>query len=423
VSKPAFFVSRFASRFAAPLMLAVSLAACGGGDDDPPASKLQTLQGQSPIVVAHRGASGYFPEETLEAYALAIAMGADVIEPDIVVTKDGALIARHDITLATSTDVASHPEFASRKRAGENGDGEPVAADWFVADFTLAEIKTLRATSPNHPAAQKYNGLYQVVTFQEVLDLIKLKAKETGRTVGVYPETKNPSYHLALFQAGKIPARLEDTLVALIKSNGLNSHDAPIHVQSFEPGSLKYMRSIGSLVKQVQLIDAYDVDFKTGLMIYGTDAAHLVYSQPTDWKLAGETRLFDSMLTPAGLAEIKTYADGIGPWKPMVIPVKCTLDTTGACKDMDGNGTFDGYPDATSLAPTTLVADAHKAGLFVHEYTFRSEKGYYNLPFDAKGDPVAEYLQHLRLGVDGVFSDVADTALEGRNAYLKEIGL
>lgn len=403
------------------LTMAALLAACGGGDDDN-GTALQTLQGQNPIVIAHRGASGYFPEETLEAYALAIAMGADVIEPDIVVSKDGALIARHDVTLATSTDVANHPEFAARKRAGENGDGEAVAADWFVADFTLAELKTLRATSPNHPAAQKYNGLYQIVTFQEVLDLIKLKSKETGRTVAIYPETKNPSYHLALFKSGAIPARLEDTLVKAIKDNGLNTKDAPIYVQSFEPGSLKYMRSIGSLVKQVQLIDAYDVDFKTGQMIYGTDAAHLVYSQPTDWKLAGETRLFDSMLTPAGLAEIKTYADGIGPWKPMVIPVKCTQDNAGNCKDMDGNGTFDGYPDASSQAPTTLVADAHKAGLFVHEYTFRSEKGYYNVPFDAKADPIAEYLQHFRLGVDGVFSDVADTALEARNAYLKEIG-
>lgn len=402
------------------IAIAALLTACGGSDDGSPS--LQTLQGQEPIVIAHRGASGYFPEETLEAYALAIAMGADVIEPDIVVSKDGALVARHDVTLATSTDVANHPEFAARQRAGENGDGEAVAADWFVADFTLAELKTLRAKSPNHPAAQKYDGLYAIVTFQEVLDLIKQKAKETGRTVAVYPETKNPSYHLALFNAGQIPVRLEDALVKAIKDNGLNSHDAPIYVQSFEPGSLKYMRSIGSLVKQVQLIDAYDVDFKTGQMIYGTDAAHLVYSQPTDWKLAGETRLFDSMLTPTGLAEIKTYADGIGPWKPMVIPVKCTLDAAGSCKDMDGNGSFDGYPDATSQSATTLVADAHKAGLFVHEYTFRSEKGYYNVPFDAKADPVKEYLQHLRIGVDGVFSDVADTALQARDAYLKEMG-
>ena len=404
------------------LVAAAALTACGGGDDDD-APKLQTLNAATPIVIAHRGASGYYPEETLEAYTLAIAMGADVIEPDIVVTKDGALVARHDITLATSTNVADHPEFASRKRAGENGDGEAVAADWFISDFTLAELKTLGAKSPNHPAAQVYDGRFQIVTFQEILDLIARKAKETGRTVPIYPETKNPSYHLALFKSGAIPVRLEDALVKAIKDNNLNSHDAPIYVQSFEPTSLQYMRSIGSTVKQVQLIDAYDVDFKTGAMIYGTDAAHLVYSQPTDWKLAGRTELFDSMLTPAGLAQVKTYADGIGPWKPMVIPVKCTLDAGGQCMDLDGDGSFNGYADSIQQAPTSLVADAHAAGLFVHEYTFRSEKGYYNLPYDAKDDPLAEYALHFGVGVDGVFSDVADAALAGRAQYLKTLGL
>ena len=175
------------------------------------------------------------------------------------------------------------------------------------------------------------------------------------------------------------------------------------------------MRSIGSKVKQVQLIDAYDIDFKTGLMIYGTDAAHRVYSQPTDWKLAGRNELFDSMLTPAGLAKIKMYADGIGPWKPMVIPVKCRLDHAGNCMDLDGNGTFDGYPDSIQQPATSLVADAHRAGLLVHEYTFRTEKGYYNVPYDAKGDPLKEYLTHYRHGVDGVFSDAADTALYARD--------
>ena len=417
---PASSQQRRFSLTALVLAVTATLAACGGSDD--PAGP-GTLDGQAPLVIAHRGASTYYPEETLEAYTLAIAMGVDVIEPDIVVTKDGVLIARHDITLNTSTNVADHPEFAARKRAGENGDGEAVAADWFVADFTLAEIQTLGAKSPNHPAAQVYNGLFKVVTFQQILDLIKQKAAETGRTVAIYPETKNPTYHYNLWKAGTIPARLEDTLVALIKSNGLNSRDAPIFVQSFEPTSLQYMRSIGSVVKQVQLIDAYDVDFKTGLMIYGTAPGNLVYSQPTDWKVAGLTKLFDSMLTPAGLAEIKTYADGIGPWKPMIVPVKCTLDAAGACKDLNGNGSFDGYNDAISQTPTTLVADAHKAGLFVHEYTFRSEKGgYYNVSFDNGGDPVNEYLQHYRLGVDGVFSDAADTALEARAKYLKEIG-
>jgi len=245
--------------------------------------------------------------------------------------------------------------------------------------------------------------------------LIALKATEAGYVVSVYPDTKNPSYHLAQWSSGKIPARLEDTLMATINANQLNHRNSPIFVQSFEPSSLQYMRSIGSKVKQVQLIDAYDIDFKTGLMIYGTDAAHRVYSQPTDWKLAGRNELFDSMLTPAGLAKIKMYADGIGPWKPMVIPVKCRLDHAGNCMDLDGNGTFDGYPDSIQQPATSLVADAHRAGLFVHEYTFRTEKGYYNVPYDAKGDPLKEYLTHYRHGVDGVFSDAADTALYARD--------
>jgi glycerophosphoryl diester phosphodiesterase len=378
-----------------------------------------TLDGRAPLVIAHRGASGYFPEETLEAYRLAIAMGVDVIEPDIVVTKDGVLIARHDITLDASTDVANHPEFAGRRRSGENGDGEPVAADWFISDFSLAELKTLGAKSPNHAAAKVYNGLFKIATFTEILDLIDLKAQETGRRVAVYPETKNPSYHLALWNAGKIPARMEDTLVSIMHARGLNERHAPIFVQSFEPSSLQYMRSIGSRVRQVQLIDAYDIDFKTGKMLYGTSPAERVYSQPTDWKLAGRNELFDSMLTPSGLAQIKTYADGIGPWKPMIVPVKCALDAASNCRDLDGNGAFDGYPDAIQQPATTLITDAHRAGLFVHEYTFRSEKGYYHVPFDAHGDPVKEYQRHYALGVDGVFSDQPDAALYARRLFAR----
>jgi len=394
----------------------------GAEADESKLARFDTLNGRQPLVIAHRGASAYFPEETLEAYRLAIAMGVDVIEPDLVVSKDGVLVARHDVTLNTSTDVAKHPEFANRKRAGENGDGEPVAADWFVCDFTLAELKTLGAKSPNHPAAQVYDGLFHIVTFEEILDLVAQKADEAGYMVAVYPETKNPSYHLALWKSGRIPARLEDTLMGIIKKRGLNRHDAPIFVQSFEPTSLQYMRSIGSKVRQVQLIDAYDVDFKTGEMIYGTDDAHRVYSQPTDWKLAGRPELFNSMLTPAGLAQVKTYADGIGPWKPMLIPVKCVIDAAGRCIDLDGNGTFDGYPDAVQQPATTLVDDAHRAGLFVHEYTFRSEKDYYNVPYDAYGDPVEEYLAHFRLGVDGVFSDSADTAMKARDRIVRAPG-
>jgi glycerophosphoryl diester phosphodiesterase len=170
------------------------------------------------------------------------------------------------------------------------------------------------------------------------------------------------------------------------------------------------------------LIRAFDVDFKTGLLIYGTTPEQRVLSQPTDWKLAGLSALYDSMLTPAGLATIKTYADGIAPWKPMVVPVKCVLDAGNNCTDLDDDAVFGGYPDANSQPPTTLVADAHKLGLFVHAYNFASETGYYNLPADAKGVPAAEYAQHDGAGVDGVFSDVVDTGLSARAAFLAGVG-
>ncbi len=414
-----------------PAIFSRSLLACGicvvmltgCGNDDVSSQPFKTLNGSQPLVVAHRGASGYLPEHTIEAYARAISQGADVIEPDLVVTKDGVLVARHDVTLGDTTNVSTHPEFASRKRAGENGDGEAVSADWFVSDFTLAELKTLRARSPNHAEAKKFNDLYQIVSFKEILDLRASKSAELGRAIGVYPETKNPTYHYKLWKSGALPARMEDTLVKMINDANLNDKGAPIFVQSFEPGSLQYMRTIGLKSRQVQLIDAYDVDFVTGKMIFGTAPDHLVYSQPTDWKVAGDTRLFDWFLTPAGLAYVKTYADGIGPWKPMVVPVKCKLGTDGKCSDLNGNGKIDGYADAISQPATSLVEDAHKAGLFVHEYTFRNEiDGYYNLTFDMNKDPINEYLQHYRLGVDGVFSDQSDTALAARQKYMEEMG-
>jgi glycerophosphoryl diester phosphodiesterase len=406
------------SALALSAMALALLAACGGGSSDtapvtPAAPTYKTLSGAAPLVIAHRGASGYRPEETLEAYQLAIDMGADVIEPDLMLTKDGVLVARHDVMLSATTNVADYPEFASRKRAGENGDGEAVAADWFISDFTLAELKTLRARSPNHAAAKTYNDQFQIASFEEVLQLREAQSKATGRTIADYPETKNPSYHLLMTLSGKLPVRMEDELMRLMKKYSLNAKDAPIFVQSFEPGSLQYMRANGSLARQVQLIDAYDVDFATGKMLYGTSAGEKVYSQATDWKLAGRSELFDYFLTPAGLAFVKTYADGIGPWKPMIVPVKCVV---AGCSN---------YTGTVSQAATTLVDDAHKAGLFVHEYTFRSDvaSSGYTLSQDMNGDPKNEYLQHFRLGVDGVFSDQSDDAVAGRAAYKKELGL
>jgi len=377
---------------------AAVLAACGGTAVTP----MPTLDGKPALVLAHRGASGYLPEETVEAYAKAIELGADAIEPDVVSTKDGVLIARHDPNLAFSTDVALHPEFASRKRT-LSVDGE-VQEGWFASDFTLAEVKTLGGISTDAERPQKYNGQYKIATIEEVIDMVK----KSGRSIAIYPETKNPTFHR---QQG-LP--LEDKLLAMLAAAGWTERDAPVYIQSFEPGSLKYMRSKGSKLKMVQLIDADDVDLKTGALTYAAP-----YDKPFDWAQAGDKRMFSDMVTPAGLAEIKTYADGIGPWKRYIVSVKGTLDANGKVVDVNGDGKINDA-DTTLMAPTTLVADAHKAGLFVHPYTFRNEKR--RLASDYKGDPVQEYKHFFSLGVDGLFSDFADTALAARAEYLKEVG-
>lgn len=388
---------------AAACCSALLLSACGGSDDD---KRLPTLDGAAPIVVAHRGASGYLPEETLEAYSLAIDLGADVIEPDLIATKDGILIARHDPNLAYSTDVASHAEFAARKKTIQV-DGE-TQTGWFASDFTLAEIKTLGAISTDAERPQQYNGAYKIVTFQEIIDLVKARTASTGRTIAVYPETKNPTYHR------DIGLPLEDTLIAQIKAAGWNSKSAPIYVQSFEPSSLKYLKSKGLETRLIQLIDADDVNLKTGALTFAAP-----YDRPYDWLKAGDTRLFSAMVTPAGLTEIKAYADGIGPWKRYIITVKGTLDASGNVTDINGDGKIN-EADTTSQPATTLIADAHKAGLFVHPYTFRNEQR--RLASDYKGDPKNEYLAFYRLGVDGVFADFTDTAIAARSTYLKEMG-
>ena len=384
------------------------LSACGGGGDDPvsAAQPFKTLANVQPLVIAHRGASGALPEETLEAYARAIDQGADVVETDLISTRDGVLIARHDPNLDFSTDVAKRPEFASRKKT-TTVDGE-TQTGWFASDFTLAEIKTLGALITDSERDQSNNGKFKVITFQELIDLVKTRSAQLGRTIAVYPETKNPSYHRAL----GLP--LEDKLIAAITAAGWNNKTSPVYVQSFEPGSLKEMKSKGLQAKLIQLIDADDYDLKTGKLTYAAP-----YDRPYDWTLSGDARLFSAMVTPAGLAEIKTYADGIGPWKPYIVPVKGALDAAGNLRDVNGDGKVN-YNDASSQPPTTLIDDAHKAGLFVHAYTFRNEQR--RLAFDYNKDPKAEYLQFYRLGLDGVFSDFPDTALEARSAYLRELG-
>ena len=380
---------------------AATLVACGGSGPAP----FLTLDGARPLVIGHRGSAGYLPDHTVEGYRLAIQNGADFIEPDLVATKDGELIARHEPNITGTTDVATRPEFAARKTT-RTVDGV-AETGWFATDFTLAEIKTLRAIQPLPERDQSPNGKYQIPTLREVLDLAKTEGVKAGRVVSVYPETKHPTYHV------DANLKLEDRLLAVLGDYGYTKKDSPVIVQSFEVSNLQYLRS-KTQIRLVQLIDGDDYDFKTGAVTLAPP-----YDRPYDWARTGKTGTFATMLTPAGLAAIKTYADGIGPWKPYLVPVKGTFDANGKMLDLNGDGAVN-YADTISQPATSVVADAHKAGLVVHPYTFRNEGK--RLAFDYKGDPKNEYLQFYRLGVDGVFSDFTDTAVAARAIYLKELG-
>ncbi len=387
--------------FALTCAAAATLVACGGSGPAP----FLTLDGTRPLVLGHRGSAGYLPDHTLEGYRLAIQNGADFIEPDLVATKDGELIARHEPNITGTTDVATRPEFAARKTT-RMVDGVSETG-WFAGDFTLAEIKTLRAVQPLAERDQSPNGKYQIPTLRQVLDLAKTEGTKAGRVVGVYPETKHPTFHV------DANLKLEDRLLAILSEYGYTKKDSPVIVQSFEVSNLQYLRT-KTQVRLVQLIDGDDYDFKTGAVTLAPP-----YDRPYDWTRAGKTGTFATMLTPAGLAAIKTYADGIGPWKPYIVPVKGTYDSAGKMYDLNGDGVVN-YNDTISQPATSVVADAHKAGLVVHPYTFRNEAK--RLAFDYKGDPKAEYLQFYRLGVDGVFTDFTDTAVAARTTYLKELG-
>ncbi|HET7518890.1 MAG TPA: glycerophosphodiester phosphodiesterase [Actinomycetes bacterium] len=323
-------------------------------------------------MIGHRGASGYRPEHTLASYRLAIGMGADFIEPDLVSTKDHVLVARHENEISATTDVADHPEFASR-RTTKTIDGTRLTG-WFTEDLTLAELRTLRAREgiPDvRPDNTVFDGLYQVPTLQEVIDL----AKRAG--VGIYPETKHPTYF------DSIGLSLEESLLATLRANGYTSPRDKVFIQSSETGNLKELRR-KTRVRLVQLL---------------SDAG-----APYDLVAARDPRTYADLSTPEGLAEIATYADGIGPSKHQIVP-----------RDAGQN----------LLEPTSLVDDAHRAGLLVHPYTFRNENTF--LPADfrqgnqahpaylrASGDAPPEYRLFLRLGVDVLFSDNPDTAVASR---------
>jgi glycerophosphoryl diester phosphodiesterase len=354
-----------------------------------------------PILIAHRGGSGYLPEHTLEGYALAIELGADYVEPDLVATKDGVLIARHEPNLINTTDVKAHPEFANRKTT-KMVDG--IADEgFFASDFTLAEIKTLRAIQPMAMRDASFNGKYSIPTFEEILQLVRRKSDDVGRKIGVYPETKHPTFHQ------KLGLPLEDRLLEILNRYGLNHKNAPVFIQSFEVGNLKYLRSRTS-VKLIQLIDGDGVDADGNVTLAPPS------DKPYDFTLAGDSRTYKDMLTPAGLREIARYADGIGPWKPYLIGARCiTVGADGKCADANGDGKVT-EQDRVLNTPTMVVSDAHSAGLLVHAYTQRNEQA--RLASDYQGRPVDEFVKFYELGLDGFFSDFTDTAHTARIVYL-----
>jgi glycerophosphoryl diester phosphodiesterase len=352
---------------------------------------------KQPLVIGHRGASGSLPEHTLQAYKLAIEQGADYIEPDIVLTKDLVLICRHEPMLSGTTNVSELPEFASRKTT-KMVDGVPYE-DWFASDFTLAEIKTLKAKQAFAERPQQYNGLYDIPTFEEVITLAKEQSVAKGRTVGIYPETKHPTFHEQL----NLP--ITDKLLEALAKAGWNHSQAPVFVQSFEVSNLQYIRK-KSTVKLVQLFDAYDVNKDGSLSMQAPNG------QPYDFVVAGDPRTYNDLATNEGLNFIKTYANGIGPWKPFIQPYTFTdADNDGAADDVNNDGAVNDA-DFTKLAPTTLIERAHERGLVVHAYTFRNEPR--RLLKDYNNDPTAEYKHFYDLGIDGVFSDFPATAVAAR---------
>ncbi len=359
-------------------------------------AQTRTLDGKPALVIGHRGASGYLPEHTLEAYKLAIEQGADFIEPDLVMTKDGYLIARHEPMLGGTTNVAEIPAFAPRKRTMKV-DGIDTT-DWFASDFTIAEIRQLRAKQAMAERDQSHNGKYMIPLLQEVIDLAKAESTRRGRTIGIYPETKHSAWHAA------VGLPLEGSLVAVLNQAGWTTKAAPVIIQSFEVANLKFLRKLTD-VRLVQLVDADDVDKDGGIVLAAP------YDKPYDFVITGDKRTFKDLVTKEGLAEIKTYADGVGPWKPYILPARQDIGADGKPKDLNGDGKID-EQDRITMAPTSLIADAHAAGLFVHTWTFRNEPRRLSSTF--KGDPAAEYKAFFALGIDGLFSDFPDTAVKAR---------
>ncbi|MCX4777240.1 glycerophosphodiester phosphodiesterase [Streptomyces sp. NBC_01264] len=330
-----------------------------------------------PTVIGHRGASGYRPEHTLGSYQLALDLGADVVEQDLVPTKDGHLVCRHENEIGGTTDVADHVAFTSRKTT-KTVDGVAVTG-WFTEDFTLAELKTLRAKERIPALRQRntlYDGRWDVPTFEEVLRWADREGRRRGKRVWLHVETKHPSYFRGLGLG------LEEPLAKLLRRYGRDRRGAPLFLQSFEPSSIQRLSRLVSAPRVVLLSAA------------GT--------RPWDFELAKDPRTVADLVKPEGLRWIAGFAQGIGPTMDLILP----RDAAGKLG-----------------APTTLVADAHAQGLILHPYTARNENNF--LPADfrkgtdptAYGDAFGAFKAYFEQGIDGIFTDQPDTGLLAAEAF------
>ncbi|TXS10326.1 MULTISPECIES: glycerophosphodiester phosphodiesterase [unclassified Streptomyces] len=333
-----------------------------------------------PTVIGHRGASGYRPEHTLGSYQLALDMGAHIVEQDLVPTKDGHLVCRHENDITGTTDVAEHPEFASRK-ATKRVDGVSITG-WFTEDFTLAELKTLRAKERipgNRQENTVYDGRWEIPTFEEVLRWADEEGRRRGRTVWLYVETKHPSYFRGLGLG------LEEPLAKLLRRYGRHRANSALILQSFEPSSMQRLAKLVATPRVVLLSGPKE--------------------RPWDFVESGDPRTVADLVRPAGLKWIATFAQGIGPTLDLVIP-------------RDGAGRL--------TTPTTLVADAHARGLVLHPYTMRNENTFLPADFrrgtdpNAYGDVFGALRAYFEAGIDGIFSDNPDTALLAAADFAKD---
>ncbi|KJY18775.1 MULTISPECIES: glycerophosphodiester phosphodiesterase [Streptomyces] len=330
-----------------------------------------------PTVIGHRGASGYRPEHTLGSYQLALDLGADVVEQDLVPTRDGHLVCRHENEIGGTTDVADHPEFASR-RTTKSVDGVSVTG-WFTEDFTLAELKTLRAKERIPAVRQRntlYDGQWAVPTFEEVLRWADREGRRRGERVWLHVETKHPSYFRGLGLG------LEEPLARLLRRYRRDGRDAAVFLQSFEPSSIQRLSRLVSAPRVVLL-----------------SAAN---TRPWDFEQAGDPRTVADLVKPEGLKWIAGFAQGIGPTMDLILP----RDAAGRLG-----------------APTTLVKDAHARGLLLHPYTARNENSF--LPAEyrrgtdpaAYGDALGAFRTYFEQGIDGIFTDNPDTGLLAAEAF------